>query len=682
MLRLFLVLVLLAPAGLILCCGGSPRSLRKPKPVDGPGFDAAEPAWTSAQKLTTLCKDAMDRASAHRKTMVAIAGGEGTGDALESFNELLLALDDAAGVAELMFSVHPDESVRKAAEACEQDLKKLYNEVKLDGGVFKALKLAGEGDLEGQARRFWEHSLRDFRRAGVDRDEATRTELKQIHEEMTRLAQDFDRNVREDVRTIVLDGPEALAGLPADFVDAHKPGEDGKVKVTTTYPDFYPIQTYAEDAELRRRLYNEFLLRGYPQNKEILERLLKLRWRYAKTLGYDSWAAYMAEDKMVRSAAAVDSFIGELKEACAPNSARDLEKILERKRKDLPQAQAVQMWDRFYYVGKVRAEEYDYDAQEARAYFSYPKVKAGIIELYSKLFGVEMVPLGAEPRWHEDVEAYELRSDGERIAVFYLDMHPRADKYQHAAMFPIHTGVEGGRVPRASLVCNFPDPEEGDGKALMEHSQVVTFFHEFGHLLHHLLSRGSPWVGLAGINVEWDFVEAPSQLLEEWAWDPQVLAGFATHAETGEPIPADLVKRMRAADELGKGVHVMRQIFYTAYSFYVHNQDPANLDLDAYEADTYREYSPYPALPGAHVYTSFGHIVGYSSMYYTYQWSLVIAKDLFTRFAEKGLLDPEVAKSYRDNILLPGGTEDAAVLVERFLGRPYSMEAYRAWLER
>ncbi len=260
-------------------------------------------------------------------------------------------------------------------------------------------------------------------------------------------------------------------------------------------------------------------------------------------------------------------------------------------------------------------------------------------------------------------------------------MHPRKGKYKHAAMFPIQTGIKDGRMPMASLVCNFPNPAEGDHQALMEHNQVVTFFHEFGHLVHHLLARNTHWANLAGINVEWDFVEAPSQLLEEWSWDPEVLKRFAKRVDTGEPVPAEMVRAMRRAEEFGKGVAVMRQIFYTAYSFFLHNRDPSTVDLDRYTEEIYAKYSPYPALEKGHVYANFGHLMGYSSMYYTYQWSLVIAKDLFTRFKKEGLLNPDVARAYRRAILEPGGTRDAAELVEAFLGRPYNLDAYRAWLE-
>ncbi|MEC9072832.1 MAG: M3 family metallopeptidase, partial [Myxococcota bacterium] len=392
----------------------------------------------------------------------------------------------------------------------------------------------------------------------------------------------------------------------------------------------------------------------HPENGANLKRLLELRHEYANLLGYPSYAAYVAEDKMIRTSEAIDAFIKKLGTIARPRMEDDLKGLLARKKEDQKKAKTIELWDRFYYVGKVRESRFDFDARELRPYFPYTQVQDGILALYGELFQLEFLPDPDAPVWHPSVRAYQVKEAGEVVARFYLDMHPRDGKYQHAAMFPIQTGLEDGRLPVASLVCNFPDPS--DGQALMEHKQVVTYFHEFGHLIHHLLATRGNMVKLAGINVEWDFVEAPSQILEEWAWDPEVLQRFALHVDTREPVPADLVKRMKEAEEFGKGVNVMRQVFYTAYSYYVHARDPGELDLDAFTGEIFERYSPYPDFDGNYVYANFGHLIGYSAIYYTYQWSLVIAKDLFTRFQKTGFMDMETARDYRQTILEPGGT--------------------------
>ena len=642
-------------------------------------MDGGDALWNDVATLEGACQGALDAAGVIRDRIKA-RGTSAPERVLEDLDAMLLEVDAAYGWAQLMFSVHPDGDVRKAAEECEKSIAKFHNDVNLDRGLYDAAKSASTDGLDALAARFQAHKLRDFRRSGVDKDDATRARLKEIHERMVDLGQQFQKNVRKDVRTVQVQGADALRGMPADFVAAHAPDAEGNITLNTDYTDFFPIQKYAEDESLRQQLYRAFMNRAYPQNEAVLGELLRLRYEYARLLGYDTWAAYISEDKMIKTAKAIESFIGKITHIARPRMEQDLAKLLERKRQDSPKAETIQVWDRFYYVGKVREAEHGFDARVVRPYFPYVQVRRGILDLYGELFGLRFVEDEGAEVWHPSVEAFEVYEGDQRIARFYLDMHPREGKYKHAAMFPIQTGMDTGREPLASLVCNFPDPSVGDGKALMEHSQVVTYFHEFGHLIHHLLATRGRWVQLAGINVEWDFVEAPSQILEEWAWDVDVLQRFAKHVDTGEAISADLVNRMRAAEEFGLGTHVMRQVFYTAYSFFVHHRDPEKLSLDAYTDEIFKAYSPYPRFEGSHVYASFGHLVGYSAIYYTYQWSLAISKDLFTRFESEGLMNPDVARRYRETILKPGGTIDAADMVRTFLERETNLDAYRKWL--
>jgi thimet oligopeptidase len=258
-------------------------------------------------------------------------------------------------------------------------------------------------------------------------------------------------------------------------------------------------------------------------------------------------------------------------------------------------------------------------------------------------------------------------------------MHPREAKYKHFAQFTLASGQAGVRLPEGVLVCNFPRPAPG-APALLEHRDVETFFHEFGHLLHHVLGGHTRWAAQSGVATEWDFVEAPSQMLEEWVWDPAVLATFARHVETGQPIPADLVRRMKAADEYGKGLGVRQQMFYAAASLELHRRDPAGLDTTALGAELQERYTPFRHVEGTYFLESFGHLDGYSAIYYTYMWSLVIAKDLFGPFQAAGLMSPEPARRYRKAILEAGGSKPAAELVKDFLGRSSSFDAYERWL--
>ncbi len=636
--------------------------------------------WKTADSLTSFCDTAYSDSVAIRtqlKSPSCQSTFEGT---LAPYNRMLMVTDTAMGWAALMFQVHPDEAVRAAAGECKQRLAAFGNEVALDKAIYEQIDSVDLSKADAQTKRYVERILREFRRSGVDKDEATRERLKSIHSKMVDLGQTYQKNVLADVRSIAITDRSILQGLPKDWIDAHTPEDpNAPFVVTTDYPDFIPFQSYCADEPARKALYAEFMQRGFPANESVLKTLLELRHEYANILGHDTWASYNAEDKMAKTSARIDAFIRELETIVRPVAKKDLDLLLARKRKDVPEANEIAVWDRFYYAGKVREEQYQFDSRTLRPYFPYVRVKDGIMALYAELFGIGFEPLPDAPVWHDSVEAYALTIGGKRAATFFLDMHARPGKYKHAAMFGIQTGLQGGRLPMASLVCNFPNPEDSGGQ--MEHSQVETFFHEFGHLLHHLLARDAKYTNLGGINVEWDFVEAPSQILEEWALTADVLQRFARHIETDEAVPSALIDRMRASNEFGKGANIMRQLFYTAYSYYLHAQDPKSLDLEEYTSRIYRDYSPYSRIEGGKVFANFGHLIGYSSMYYTYQWSLVIAKDLFTRFEHAGMLDSSTALDYRKKILEPGGMRDANDLVRDFLGRDYNLDAYKKWLQ-
>jgi thimet oligopeptidase len=345
--------------------------------------------------------------------------------------------------------------------------------------------------------------------------------------------------------------------------------------------------------------------------------------------------------------------------------------LLRRLQQDHPDVASVDSTDKMFYTEVLRRESFDVDSQQVRRYLDFPKVRRGLLDVTGRLFDVEYVQVTDAVSWHEDVSTYDVVRRGERLGRIHLDLHPRKGKYGHAAQFDLAAGIAGRQLAEGVLVCNF-------SKALMEHDHVVTLFHEFGHLVHHVLAGGQRWSRFSGVATEWDFVEAPSQMLEEWAWDAEVLRSFATDAHD-EPIPSGLVERMRAAQEFGKGTYVRTQMFYAALSYVFHREVPA--DLDATMRALQEKYDVFGYVPETHFYASFGHLQGYGSGYYTYMWSLVIAKDLFSAFDRDDMFATEVAHRYRDRILAPGGSRDAADLVADFLGRPYSFSAFERWLE-
>ena len=634
-------------------------------PLALPPTADAWPEWLDEHTRTSI--------ETAQRLIATLKDGEprSTTDVLGLWNDTDIALRAADSATSLFAEVHPDAAVRELAESQQQELARVQTERTQDQALFAVVNSTDPSGLDHDAKRFRDKILRDFRRAGVDRDEATRQRLVEISERMTVLDQDFSRNIREDVRNIKI-APERLTGLPQDYLDAHPVGDDGLVTITTDYPDFVPFRMFATDADARRELTVEFLNRAWPANDPILAEMLTLRQEQARLVGFDSWPAFDADVKMVGGSEQIADFIEKITAASEHAGRRDYAALLERRRQDDPTAADLDSADAAYYGELIRREQFSVDAQQVRQYFDFGRVRRGLLDVTGRLFGVEYEPVPDAPVWHEEVTAYDVLLDGQALGRIYLDLHPREGKYKHAAQFDLVMGVTGRQLPEGVLVCNFP-------RGVMEHTDVVTLFHEFGHLVHHVLGGRQSYARFSGVATEWDFVEAPSQMLEEWAWDADILQTFATNAD-GEPIPSALVERMRAAKDFGKGYAVRTQMFYAALSYYVHENPPA--DIEATMRELQARYDLFSYVPGTHFYSSFGHLAGYTSAYYTYMWSLVIAKDLFSAFDPSNLFDPTVAGRYRDEILARGGSDDAANLVANFLGRPFSFDAYAAWLDR
>jgi thimet oligopeptidase len=635
---------------------------------------------TTPHTVITETRSAITQARAQLTSLLGVKGPRGEANTLVPNHRIQLLLSNAGHRAGLLSEVHPEKAVREAAETAVQEVSAFATELSLHRGLYEALASVPAEGLAPDTHRHLEHTLRDFRRAGVDRDEPTRARLKELADKAVRLGQDFDRAIREDVRAVFL-RPEQLAGLPPDYVAAHSPGPDGRVRITTDYPDLLPFRQYAQDGEARRQLYLENSSRAWPGNERVLREILEVRAEQARLLGAASWADYITEDKMSRSAQTVAEFLARVAGVSEGPAARDVERLLERKRRDFPASTRVEDWEKAFYEQRVKQEQFSFDSQAVRPYFEFSRVRDGLLDITSRLFGIRYAPVRDASAWHPKVKSYDVFQEGEKLGQIHLDLHPRPDKYKHAAQFPIVSGVAGIQLPEGALICNFPDPEV-HSPALLDHDDVVTLFHEFGHLMHHVLGGHQRWLGFSGVATEWDFVEAPSQMLEEWAWDPTTLRLFARHLETDAPIPAELVERMRQANEFGKGAHTRHQVFYAELSLLLHSKDPAELDITRTMIELQARYSPFPYVEGTHFFASFGHLNGYSAMYYTYLWSLVIAKDLLGEFQRHGLLDVQTARRYRDAVLAPGGSRDAADLIKEFLGRPYGFEAFQAWLER
>lgn len=622
------------------------------------------------------CEEDLAKAENIFRSLEKLKGAKTVESVLVPMNDMEAILECSSGKASLFYNTHPNEEIRDIAENQQKELTKLYTDISLSRPLFEAVKAVDVSKADAETKRYHEFTLRDFRRRGVDKSEDVRKRIRELNDELTELGQQFSLNTRKDVRSITLDSVEDLAGMPEDYIEAHKPDENGKITITTDYPDYIPFSRYAENDAARLALYKEFKNRAYPTNEEVLQQILIKRHELANLVGYKNYAEYVAETKMVGDAETVRNFIDDITELARPRAKAEYDMLLTRLQKIDPKATTVGDWQKTYLEELIKKEKFNVDAQKIRSYFQFGVVRDGIFELTTALYGVTFRPWHTKVV-HPDVQAYELMDGDNVIGRFYLDLHPRENKYKHAAHFGMQGGLKGKQLPISSLVCNFPG--KGDDTALMEHSQVETFLHEFGHLLHHLFSGNVNWIRFSGIATELDFVEAPSQMLEEWVWNADTLKMLARNKD-GETIPKEMVDAMVAAKEFGTGLFVTHQMFYAKTSISIYDCNPADLDLSKTMNALQDEYSMFKHVPGTHMYANFGHLYGYSAMYCTYMWSLVISRDLYSRFDEEGMLNRKTAMDYRNAIIGAGGTKDAKDLLEDFLGRPYSFEPFAEWL--
>ena len=600
---------------------------------------------------------------------------------LTVYDEVLRQINSTLYFAYDMQAVHPDAKFRDSATAMMRKASAAQTALALNHEVYAALSAINLKQADAATRYYLTRQLLEFRLAGVDKDVATRARLKKLNDDLTEEQSAFERNISDGQLNVTVKDRAELAGLPQDYVDRHNPGKDGLITITTDYPDTIPVFKFAKSDDLRRRLFLAFNNRAYPKNREILQKMLQTRYEIASTLGYRSWADYNAADKMVGEGAAIAEFIQHLDRVVKPVAARELQLLVAEKKKSVPDAMGISVHERSYYQELLRRSRFDFDSQSVRPYFPYARVKQGILDTAAALFRVTFRREPTAPVWDPAVEVWDVIDSGKPVGRFYLDMHPRTGKFSHAEMAPVVDGIRGRQLPEAMLICNFPAPTASDA-GLMEYGDVEVFFHEFGHLMHMILGGHQRWAGISGIQMEGDFVEAPSQMLEEGLRSPQVLALFARHYKTGEAIPVDLVRRMNQASAFGRASFVSLQNYYSALSYDFYKEKPQNVDFEAISARDAKLYTGYEMLPGMHEYASFGHLANYSSAYYTYMWDKVIALDFFQQFSDANMLSGDTPARYRRVVLEPGASMSANDLVKNFLGRPQNMAAFERWLAK
>ncbi|MGD0481687.1 MAG: M3 family metallopeptidase [Terracidiphilus sp.] len=635
----------------------------------------------SAEALTAWVSA---RLAAHENALAALLAVEGERtpeNSLRHFDAAIEQLSLAGAQAGILNSVAADKAVRDQAQMEAQRVAMAGSALSLNRAVYDALVAVSLDGASPATKHYVERTLLGYRLSGVDKDAATRDRLHALHDKATQLSLAFSRNIQEGGKTIEA-APVELEGLPADYIARHpaQKGEDGaeRVTLTTDPPDMMPVMTFAASAALRERMFLAYHTRAYPENRQLLLDLLAARQEIASVLGFRSWADLATADQMMESAANVRTFLAKLDEASREGARDEHAQVLAFARARQPELNEIDITSRGYWYEEFRRTRYDFDSQSVRPYFPYTRVEAGVLQTAARLFKVEFRPSGA-PAWHEAVSVYEVFEDERLVGRFYLDMHPREGKSKWFSATPVVTGVRGRVLPEAGLICNFPAPEEGD-PGLLQYSDVVTFFHEFGHLMHALLGGHTEWVGLSGFATEGDFVEVPSQMLEEFFRDEELLQAFAKHYETGATLPSELIRSMKRAGAFGRADSVRTQLYYTTLSLDLHDQDPAGIDPDVMTRELYGRFQPWSWIEGNKMYASFGHLMGYSSNYYTYMFDKVIALDFFAQFDPKDLLGGNAGERYRKTVLEQGGSKPAKEMVRDFLGRGEDFAAFANWL--
>lgn len=582
---------------------------------------------------------------------------------------------NALGMSGFLSYVSTDKQFRDAANDLQMQISQYMVDVATRRDVYKAIREYTDTNprLDPVQAKLVKEMLIGFKNSGMDLNDADLEKFKALNKEKAEYIIKFDKNIQEYKDPLAVT-QEQLQGLGEDYIQKLSKTDDGKYLVTLDYPDYVPFMQNADDEQARKELEFKFNRRGGQENVELLEKTLTLRREIARLLGYKNHAELRLEDRMAKNPKTVMAFLKDLQKKLKPlGKKEDKEMIAYKNSKTGKNSRTLYSWESGYWSNKFRKENLELDSEKIKEYFPSQVVIDGMLDLFGGVFGITFEPVDI-PVWHPDVKAFKIKdkASGELVAYFYMDLYPREGKYKHAACFGLVEGEEKQdgtyQIPFVAIVANLNKPS-GDTPSLLKHSEVETLFHEFGHVLHNALTKAK-YSAFSGTSVSWDFVEAPSQMLERWAWDPQVLKKISKHYKTGEALPDDLIKRMIAAKNFGAGGMYLRQDFFAQYDMTLHTADTTPDTTKLYFELT-KKIRGLPLTKGTIPQASFGHIMGgYDAGYYGYLWSEVIAEDFFGEFKKNGIFNPETGLKFRREILEKGGTLDEEKMVENFLGRP------------
>ena len=582
---------------------------------------------------------------------------------------------NALGMSGFLSYVSTDKKFRDAANDLQMQISQYMVDVATRRDVYKAIREYTDTNprLDPVQAKLVKEMLIGFKNSGMDLNDADLEKFKALNKEKAEYIIKFDKNIQEYKDPLAVT-QEQLQGLGEDYIQKLSKTDDGKYLVTLDYPDYVPFMQNADDEQARKELEFKFNRRGGQENVELLEKTLTLRREIARLLGYKNHAELRLEDRMAKNPKTVMAFLKDLQKKLKPLGKKEDKEMIDYKNsKTGKNSRTLYSWESGYWSNKFRKENLELDSEKIKEYFPSQVVIDGMLDLFGGVFGITFEPVDI-PVWHPDVKAFKIKdkASGELVAYFYMDLYPREGKYKHAACFGLVEGEEKQdgtyQIPFVAIVANLNKPS-GDTPSLLKHSEVETLFHEFGHVLHNALTKAK-YSAFSGTSVSWDFVEAPSQMLERWAWDPQVLKKISRHYKTGEALPDDLIKRMIAAKNFGAGGMYLRQDFFAQYDMTLHTADTTPDTTKLYFELT-KKIRGLPLTKGTIPQASFGHIMGgYDAGYYGYLWSEVIAEDFFGEFKKNGIFNPETGLKFRREILEKGGTLDEEKMVENFLGRP------------
>lgn len=585
---------------------------------------------------------------------------------LNEWDDVTIDMENALGPVEVLNNLHPDKKVRDAADDCLIKVSAFQNELFQNEKLFQRVSAVKPGNPA--QTRFRLDLIEAFEDSGVALPKEKRARAKEISDRITELAQEFAKNIRDNATKLTFT-PAEYKGLPQSYIDRVKNAE-GNIVVGFDYPDYVPFMSSAENEKARERYYIEYTKRGTARNLAVLDEAVKLRKELASLYGVPSYAHYVTKRRMAETPQAVNAFLDDVAKSVKDVEKRELDELRKLKSDTLKTPLAstkINRWDVPYWREKMRAQRYAIDQESTRQYFPTDAAREWLLDITSRLYGVKFEPAQV-PVWHPDVLFYDVKeaTTGAYIGGVYLDLYPRDGKYKHAAAIPMrHGSTRSGRRPISVLMTNF------DRKGLT-FDEVQTFFHEFGHVMHNTLSN-TEFASQGGTSVQRDFVEAPSQIYEEWARRPETLALLKSHCKDCPALDAKTIQALQDARDYGKGIDYARQHNYAAFDMALAAENPASA-MDAWkkiEGATILGYVPGTEFPG-----TFGHILGgYAAGYYGYMWSEVIGKDMLSAWGNN-ILDPNVGMRFRKQVLARGGEQPAKVVVEEFLGRPVNSKAF------